>query len=119
MNPATATRQEVREYVIARELEGRQVAQSGGNLNHLKIDQAEQFEAMFAGVTYEERSRFMELYLEEIEAHLDHLERHPPVQPPAKPNPELQALEKQINLNLIWLIVALVVIIVGVVLLRR
>lgn len=118
MNPATATRLEIREYVIARELEGRQVAQSGGNLNHLKIDQSEAFEAMFAGVTYEQRSRFMEIYLEEIDAHLDHLERHPPAPPPPKPNPELQTLEKQIHSNLIWLAVSVVVIIVGVVLLR-
>lgn len=119
MNPATVTRLEIREYVIARELEGRQVAQSGGNLNHLKIDQAEAFEAMFAGVTYEERSRFMEIYLEEIEAHLDHLERHPPVGPPPKQNPEIQALDKQIHSNLIWLAVSVVVIFVGVMLLRR
>lgn len=119
MNPATATRLEIREFVRLRDEEMRRIISSGGNSNHFLIDQKESLEAMLSDLSYEQRSKFMDIYVEELEAHLDHIEKNPPPIPPAPVNPQMAALEKSIGTSLIGLVLAVAILIIGVYMMTR
>lgn len=68
MNPATATRQEIRDFVKANSEEVAGYAQQGGNPQHKVLDQKDRLEARLADVTDEERARFYLIYSEELQA---------------------------------------------------
>ncbi|WP_122544372.1 hypothetical protein [Pseudomonas viridiflava] len=68
MNPATASRSEIREYV---RIDGEALAvfgRSGGNIHQMILDQQDVVEGLLEGLSGEQRGRFNRIYLEEVNA---------------------------------------------------
>jgi DNA-directed RNA polymerase specialized sigma24 family protein len=68
MNPATATRQEIRQFVEGESAELRKFAEQGGNPHQMSLDQKDRLEANLAHLTDEEREKFYAIYIEEMNA---------------------------------------------------
>lgn len=68
MNPATATRQEIRDFVKANSEELLRHIELGGNPHQKSLDQKDLLDAELSSLTDEERSRFNAIYLEEMNA---------------------------------------------------
>ncbi|RXT72245.1 hypothetical protein B1F77_26870 [Pseudomonas syringae] len=68
MNPATASRSEIREYV---RIDGEALAafgRAGGNIHQMALDQQDVVEGLLDGLSSEQRNRFNKIYLEEVNA---------------------------------------------------
>lgn len=68
MNPATASRSEIREYV---RIDGEALAafgRAGGNIHQMVLDQQDVVEGLLDGLSGEQRNRFNKIYLEEVNA---------------------------------------------------
>ncbi|MCA5970175.1 hypothetical protein KBY08_00405 [Pseudomonas sp. P135] len=68
MNPATASRSEIREYV---RIDGEALAafgRAGGNIHQMILDQQDVVEGLLEGLSIEQRDRFNKIYTEEVNA---------------------------------------------------
>uniref|UniRef100_A0AAU6W3X3 Uncharacterized protein n=1 Tax=Pseudomonas phage Cruim01 TaxID=3138528 RepID=A0AAU6W3X3_9VIRU len=68
MNPATASRSEIREYV---RIDGEALAafgRAGGNIHHMILDQQDLVDGLLEGLSIDQRSRFNKIYTEEVNA---------------------------------------------------
>ncbi|WP_313740463.1 hypothetical protein [Pseudomonas sp.] len=70
MNPATATRPEIREFVRERYERRAAIEKAGGNARHAEIDQQDELAALVAGLADDQRDRFLCMYTEEASAHM-------------------------------------------------
>ncbi|MEE4662770.1 hypothetical protein V2L09_02410 [Pseudomonas alliivorans] len=68
MNPATASRSEIREYV---RIDGEALAafgRAGGNIHQMILDQQDVVDGLLEGLSIEQRNRFNKIYTEEVNA---------------------------------------------------
>ncbi|WP_288076746.1 hypothetical protein [Pseudomonas sp.] len=68
MNPATATRAEIREFVRKKNQELVDFSKAGGNPHQKSLDQKDLLEEQLAPLTDEQRDRFYRIYAEELNA---------------------------------------------------
>ncbi len=72
MNPATATRAEIREFVRLNSEEILEFASTGGNPHQKSLDQKDLLEERLSSLTDEQRDRFYSIYAEELHASNEH-----------------------------------------------
>ncbi|NQD57477.1 hypothetical protein HP546_19250, partial [Pseudomonas sp. CM25] len=65
MNPATATRQEIRQFVLEREQARLAIAKVGGSIQHAELDQQDELGELLKDLSFEEKERFLNIYTEE------------------------------------------------------
>ncbi|WP_163021231.1 hypothetical protein [Pseudomonas viridiflava] len=68
MDPATASRAEIREYVRVNGEALLAFAQQGGNVYQLSLDQQDAMDALIANLSEDEKIRFLNIYTEEMNA---------------------------------------------------
>ncbi|WP_440061473.1 hypothetical protein ACTAB0_11485 [Pseudomonas syringae] len=68
MDPATASRADIREYVRVNGEALLAFAQQGGNVYQLSLDQQDEMDALIANLSEEGKIRFLNLYTEEMNA---------------------------------------------------
>lgn len=65
MNPATATRQEIRQFVLEREQARLAIVKAGGSIEHAEIDQHDELCELLKDLSFEEKERFLNIHTEE------------------------------------------------------
>lgn len=65
MNPATASRPEIREFVRAQEEEKARVVATGGNAVQVDLDQSDALHELIKDLDNEQKHRFFDIYTEE------------------------------------------------------
>lgn len=68
MDPALATRSEIREYVRVNGAELLSVAQSGGNVYQKSLDQQDEVDELIGHLDDDVKLRFLNIYTEELNA---------------------------------------------------
>lgn len=75
MDPAIATRPEIREYVRIKGEILLEFAQQGGNVHQKALDQQDEVTDMISHLSDEEKVRFLNIYTEEVLARSSQLEQ--------------------------------------------
>ncbi|MND94067.1 hypothetical protein D3C76_103650 [compost metagenome] len=75
MDPAIATRAEIRDYVRTKGEILLAFAQEGGNVHQKSLDQQDEVTALIADLSDEEKVRFLNIYTEEVNARAAQLEQ--------------------------------------------
>lgn len=75
MDPAIATRSEIREYVRIKGEILLEFAQQGGNVHQKALDQQDEVTDMISHLSDEEKVRFLNIYTEEVQARSSQLEQ--------------------------------------------
>ncbi|QHF03347.1 hypothetical protein N015_13385 [Pseudomonas asturiensis] len=68
MNPATASRAEVRDFVKARTQERFDAKKKGENVAHVELDQQDALEDLVKDLDHAEKERFLRIFVEEATA---------------------------------------------------
>lgn len=68
MNPATASRPEIREFVSAQEQEKAKALATGGNAEQVDLDQSDALHELIKDLGNEQKHRFLGIYTEEKSA---------------------------------------------------
>ncbi|WP_314384948.1 hypothetical protein [Pseudomonas brenneri] len=75
MDPALATRSEIREYVRVNGVELLSVAQSGGNVYQKSLDQQDELDELIGHLDDDAKLRFLNIYTEELNARTAQLDQ--------------------------------------------